>query len=321
MTAKHPHRPPDPSAFAVSLPLRARTVVESLAVATARTALRLYSRWSACARRRTSRAFLPRDRPPIVSVGGGGIFFFWQLGAAAALLAGADAGDVQWAGSSAGALCAALAVCRVPPRDAVLLASELARGAGVYERPLGLAGVWGGLIRRWLDELLPPDAAKRCSGRVAVHVTVAKGPWRGDLRVARVNKFESRESLIDALMASVHIPFFLDGRLWNRLKVSGRTMPAMDGSVLGFLPARRWFWGVRDEDLEITAEEGRGPDYFITHLADTEYLESAPMFTELLSLETALSMVDRGYQFTKQRIATVSLEDADGWDGMESQLD
>ena len=28
-------------------------------------------------------------------------------------------------------------------------------------RPLGLAGVWGRLIRDWLDDLLPGDAAER----------------------------------------------------------------------------------------------------------------------------------------------------------------
>lgn len=32
----------------------------------------------------------------------------------------------------------------------------------------------------------------------------------------------------------------------------------MDGSVLGFLSVRRSFWGVRDENLEIATEEGRG---------------------------------------------------------------
>jgi hypothetical protein len=31
---------------------------------------------------------------------------------------------------------------------------------------MGLAGVWGGIIRQWLEELLPADAAERCNGCV-----------------------------------------------------------------------------------------------------------------------------------------------------------
>lgn len=31
--------------------------------------------------------------------------------------------------------------------------------ADVWERPLGLMGIWGNIIYEWLDELLPDDAA------------------------------------------------------------------------------------------------------------------------------------------------------------------
>jgi len=30
--------------------------------------------------------------------------------------------------------------------------------AGVWERPLGLMGIWGDIIYEWLDELIPLDA-------------------------------------------------------------------------------------------------------------------------------------------------------------------
>ena len=39
------------------------------------------------------------------------------------------------------------------------------------QRPLGLAGVWGALVRAWLDGLLPEDAHLRCAGRVKLVVT------------------------------------------------------------------------------------------------------------------------------------------------------
>jgi hypothetical protein len=37
---------------------------------------------------------------------------------------------------------------------------------------LRLQGVWGDIVRQWLQELLPPDAVQRCSsGRVHVVLT------------------------------------------------------------------------------------------------------------------------------------------------------
>ena len=71
------------------------------------------------------------------------------------------------------------------------------------------AGVWGPLIRRWLDELLPADAARVCSGRVGLFTLAL---WPPLPRHVFVDDFASKEDLIDAAMASVHIPWFLDGR-------------------------------------------------------------------------------------------------------------
>lgn len=51
------------------------------------------------------------------------------------------------------------------------LAHQLCLQHRVFERPLGLLGVWGGLVREWLHTLLPNDAANRCSGRVRIVIT------------------------------------------------------------------------------------------------------------------------------------------------------
>jgi hypothetical protein len=50
-------------------------------------------------------------------------------------------------------------------------AYQMSLDHNVWERPLGLAGSWGGHIEDWLDGLLPGDAAGRCSGRVGLVVT------------------------------------------------------------------------------------------------------------------------------------------------------
>jgi hypothetical protein len=50
--------------------------------------------------------------------------------------------------SSGGSLVALLGACEVPPGEAVRLAFRLCREAGVYDRPLGLLGIWRKLVHR-----------------------------------------------------------------------------------------------------------------------------------------------------------------------------
>ena len=42
----------------------------------------------------------------------------------------------------------------------------MAEEAGVWDRPLGLQGVWGSIIYEWLDRLLLPDAEERAKEEV-----------------------------------------------------------------------------------------------------------------------------------------------------------
>ena len=48
---------------------------------------------------------------------------------------------------------------------------RLAAEYSIWSRPQGLMGVWGGIIRQWLEELLPHNAAELCRCRVSVSVT------------------------------------------------------------------------------------------------------------------------------------------------------
>lgn len=288
--------------FASALPLLTSLRTSALALA----ASLLQAPLREAARRMTTRALRSPQRlcsqaSPTVSVGGGGVFFFWQMGAARAVveaLARRRGPHAMWAGSSAGALVGALALCDVSPSRATHLAHALATRERLYERVGGLAGVWGTVVRAWLDALLPVDAAQRCDAALSVHVTLWRG-WLMPPTVHRVSRFKDREALIDALMASIHIPWFLDGRLWAPL---GEKELAMDGSILRFLPGRQ-ILGIRDEDLDVTTEKGRLPDYFITHTEDDFYEKGGPGFTELIGVDVALAMVERGYEFTKVRLA------------------
>jgi hypothetical protein len=143
------------------------------------------------------------------------MLFWWQQGAVSRLGQYVDISQAATSGASAGACSAVLAACGVPAADVSRVALELSHHARVFERPLGLAGVWGGLVREWLDQLLPPDAHARCDGRV--HISVLEVlPWRRRL----VRDFSSRQSLIDTVMASAHVPWFMDG--WPVMRHRGR---------------------------------------------------------------------------------------------------
>lgn len=169
---------------------------------------------------------IPSAIRPIISLSGGGVFFFWQLGVLNYLQQHFDLAPAQFIGASAGALCSVLTACNVDPHRAVREAYRLSLENNIWERPSGLAGIWANLIRQWLDELLPADAVDRCSGRVKVIVTEIPS-----LRLKYVDTFDSRDDLIDACMASVHIPFFLDGNATFAYK----GVQYVDGSLWDFL--------------------------------------------------------------------------------------
>ncbi len=73
-----------------------------------------------------------------------------------------DVQRVPMVGSSGGGLVALLGACEVAPQEAVARAFALCREAGVYERPLGLFGIWRGLVHRWAD--------KRVAARMGLQV-------------------------------------------------------------------------------------------------------------------------------------------------------
>lgn len=78
------------------------------------------------------------------------------------------------AGASSGALVACLAACNVDPELVFEEAYKLAIDNDVWNRKFGLLGIWGGLIREWLDRLLPDNAHELCSHRL--HVIIGTAP-------------------------------------------------------------------------------------------------------------------------------------------------
>lgn len=155
---------------------------------------------------------------------GGGLFFYWQAGVISHLKEeGYDLSKAHLSGASAGALSATLAATGVDFYEATELALSLSEEAGVWDRPLGLQGIWGDMIHTWLDELLPHDANEMVSEKL--HILVTPVPSFGK---QKINKFDTRDDLIHANMASVHLPWFLNGN-WTR---DFRGQAVIDGSFL-----------------------------------------------------------------------------------------
>jgi hypothetical protein len=171
---------------------------------------------------RTTQEHSP-DVPHLVFPGGG-IFFYWQAGVVSYLREqGYDTQNACVTGASAGALTATLTATGVDFYRATELALELAAREQVWERG-SLQGIWGPLLYEWLDELLPADAVDRVSGLTLLVTPLERMLGRKD----RISEFSSREDLIECNLASVHLPWFLDGKLTRNF----RNRPHLDGSFL-----------------------------------------------------------------------------------------
>ncbi|KAL4419027.1 hypothetical protein ABPG77_010014 [Micractinium sp. CCAP 211/92] len=224
---------------------------------------------------------------PILSFAGGGIFFWWELGCLRYLHRNFDLSKVQLVGASAGGLIATLAACGVDEDKAVRVAYRIAQEYGVFERPGGLAGIWGSLIREWLDELLPEDAAELCRGRVRLVVTEVPS-----LRLRYLEDFASKQDLIDANMTSVHIPFFLDGAATYTYR--GRQY--IDGSLWDFITS---------DNSELIKCGGKAcvVDYFNDDQLQWNRLD----FIKLCDLEQVQAFVQTGFAYAERTDAAGEL--------------
>jgi len=185
-------------------------------------------------------------KPLRISWAGSGIYFWWQLGALQYLNKRYDLTQVPQGGASGGALCAALARCGVDPEAIVETAYKLSLENKIWERPLGLVGVWGSIIERWLDELLPHDAAELCRGELGVVVTQlpsCKQLW--------INDFRDKTDLINCCMASAHVPVLLDLQLSRKC----RGWACVDGSFPDF------FTGANCDHIQVRCFWFRGKGY------------------------------------------------------------
>jgi predicted acylesterase/phospholipase RssA len=173
-------------------------------------------------------AHTPKGGQPSVGVGfsAGGLLFPYYVGVSEALRsAGVLTDATHVAGASAGSLIAAAIVARVPTPVLLDALHELSA-------ELRLSGTRGRLraaVEHTLDKILPPDAHLQLSGRLHVAVTRLDGVRPTPLLLS---EFHSSEDLRDALLASCHIPWYMNNRFATRY----RDRWCLDGGVTDFLP-------------------------------------------------------------------------------------
>jgi len=218
----------------------------------------------------------PKGIPRVVFPGAG-IFFYWQAGAVTYLRgAGYDLDQTITSGASAGAITATLCATHVDFYYATDVALRLGREAGVWNRPMGLMGVWGSLIEEWLDIILPAEAAEMANNnRLSILLT----QFPSILQKQRIDDFVDRDDLIRCNIASVHLPLFLDGSVAS----SYRDSLHIDGSFLS--SPMDHFPDCAESILTFDFQH------------DPELKGKKKEFVKLASEDGILSLLDRGAEF------------------------
>ncbi|GER30443.1 patatin-like phospholipase domain-containing protein [Striga asiatica] len=162
---------------------------------------------------------------PGFSFSAAGLLFPYHLGVAQFLIEkGYIKETTPLAGSSAGAIVCAVIASGASMDDALKATKILAEDC----RLRGTAFRLGAVLRDILEQFLPDDAHMRSNGRVRVAVTQILWRPRGLL----VDKFDSKEDLINAVITSSFIPVYLAPRPATMF----RNRLCIDGGLTLFMP-------------------------------------------------------------------------------------
>lgn len=229
--------------------------------------------------------FPPSESHQLLQFRGGGIYYYFQAGFCQFLQDQGFTDGFQMVGSSAGSLSAALLACDVDFQQATDFVVDQAERYSIYERK-SLAFIWGDLIEEWLEYLLPEELPHRA--REDVHVTLT--PMRLWQRPELKTRFKDKADLKTALMASVHIPVFLNGKLYTKYK--GRRY--MDGSLYSLISNSH-----RVNPLPVGLDHTDSDIYTVDYKKDAQFLKKAAdtSFVSMVSPQGLYDMMESGYAF------------------------
>jgi predicted acylesterase/phospholipase RssA len=222
-----------------------------------------------------SQASFAEERKPATAVvwRGGGIYFWWYAGVMTQLREdGVDLSRLHHVGCSAGAIAAVLAASGVDFDRAWNVAlAHLERNGALQNGAKACTGIWGDILRDFLDELLPSDAHRKLTESVTVVVSCVGYPsvfWREG-----VSEFPTRDALLDAVLASAHVPLLLNGNFFAEGPSGQKLLDGsigLDSTLVAFAPGRSVVMDARQalpvghvltvptlEDLKALVEDGR----------------------------------------------------------------
>jgi len=226
---------------------------------------------------------------------GGGIFFWWQAGFCQFCLEqgfvkDALESDVKVIGTSAGALSAALLASGADFKKAADFAIYQTKRDKIIESKR-LAFVWGGIVEEWLTELLPNESQLLFQN---TFITATPADLFKGVRQDVLSNFQSKEDVVQACMASVHIPYFMDTRPCRKV---GKDKWYIDGSFWPFVMGDDMFnacaAGPTANQLfpadQILNVDWRNDEVFAAQVREG--------FTTMISPERVFDMMDAGYAY------------------------
>lgn len=159
----------------------------------------------------------------------GGLLFPYYIGLVSGLTAkGVIRPDTKLAGASAGSLIACLAKAGLSEEALMNATLDMARDL----RQNGTVTRIRSVLKKKLEDALPPDIHHRCSGVSFVAVTRLEPTGGSFLKNDLISDFNSRDHLIEALLTSCHVPLWLDGKPYTTFEGG----LALDGGLTSFIP-------------------------------------------------------------------------------------
>ena len=189
-----------------------------------------------------------------------------------------------------GSLTAAFLLSNADLKYATTKALELAETSKLYDRKSGLAGIWGRLLKEWLEAVIPDTVSKEDFKTFQVALTPALTSFK--LKSFKlVSGFENKADVIEACLASCHVPLFLNGRAFTEYKGE----QVVDGSFWYFVTKNR------ETGLPLPAEVSLDEILWIDYGDDEIFMNSiSGNFLSLITPSEVLDMVESGYNYMKR---------------------
>jgi hypothetical protein len=276
--------------------------------------------WGNRVRNSSTSGILPKVK--IIHFHGGGIFFWWQAGAAKYLLEQGVLNDssIEFVGGSAGSIAVSCILANVDFHHAASVATNSVSELNLWESPTGLFGIWGNLVNDFLNELiLPANLTEKDLSRVHIAVT-PRFIFSG---TRHISNFQSKEDLIDAVMTSIHIPFFMDGNAWRTFRgnhfIDGsfwqflfKIKPHLPEAITNrFLAPQEKISLVVEEDVKnetevFASDENSVLSFEIDYRNDKILQEFSRNIhvVKLIKPEICLQMLELGYQYMEREFST-----------------